>query len=84
MHIKQRAESVVPLLFVGNEGLNSGKKHMKCAAASTDKGKSEGMDRSQGYLLSASPEGLKILVRKLAVLPRSAWWEEGVEFWVMA
>lgn len=27
-------------------------------------------------------EGLKGLLRDLAILPASAWWEEMVEFWV--
>ena len=41
-----------------------------------------GMDKSQGYY-QLHRKDLKILIRKLAVLPRSAWWEESVEFWVM-
>ena len=42
----------------------------------------EGMDKSQGYY-QLHRKDLNVLIRKLAVLPRSAWWEESVEFWVM-
>ncbi|MBW2709238.1 MAG: DUF4384 domain-containing protein [Deltaproteobacteria bacterium] len=42
----------------------------------------EGLDGSRGYYLLHRKD-LKPLISLLAVLPRSAWWEESVEFWVM-
>ena len=42
----------------------------------------EGLDCSVGYY-QLRQKDLKALIQRLAVLPRSAWWEESVEFWVL-
>jgi len=42
----------------------------------------KGLDGTPGYY-RLHPKDLKTLVGRLAVLPRSAWWEESVDFWVM-
>ncbi len=42
----------------------------------------KGLDGTAGYY-QLHPKDLKTLVGRLAVLPRSAWWEESVDFWVM-
>ena len=41
-----------------------------------------GLDGAMGYY-QLRQKDLKTLIQRLAVLPRSAWWEESVEFWVL-
>ena len=42
----------------------------------------KGLDGTSGYY-QLHPKDLKTLIGRLAILPRSAWWEESVDFWVM-
>ncbi len=42
----------------------------------------KGLDGAGGYY-QLRRKDLKPLISRLALLPRSAWWEESVDFWVM-
>lgn len=42
----------------------------------------QGLDGTPGYY-RLHPKDLETLVGRLAVLPRSAWWEESADFWVV-
>lgn len=42
----------------------------------------DGIEAKYGYFIMKSDD-IKRLITKLSILPKSSWWEDGFDFWII-